>query len=118
MASAASRLRCVMKDVRRIRFHVAAQPILIRACGKKISTRAQTTPAKLRLLVRAEVWVRLQSGTHASGVRRTRDVLEHAGGVRAALLASLQNFSFDENRHWTADTICQSSTPVPFSSPS
>jgi len=56
--------------------------------------------------------VRHGGGTHASGVHRTRNLQEHAGGVRIAL----QNFSFDENRHWTADTICQSSNPVIFNS--
>ena len=40
----------------------------------------------------AEVCVRRQSGTHASGVHRTRDVLGHAGGVRTALLTHSKTF--------------------------
>src|SRR6266581_1151451 len=56
-------------EERRIRFRVVAQPMPIRAGGKKISTIARTTPAKPRLLVNAEVWVRRQSGTHACILR-------------------------------------------------
>src|SRR5437762_9340396 len=94
MASAGSRHRCVTSDERRTRFLVVAQPILIRASGKKISTIA--TPAKPRLLVSAEVRVRRPSATQLSGVNRTRDVWEHARGVRTALLAHSKTFLLTE----------------------